>query len=389
MSNNRHIWQTADPALTWVNFAFANPRDFPTGLRRLSGSMKISASIYSRNGTGLEETVRSLDAHRVDYIHVDCHNNAAVFDDIQRVRQVSTTPIDLHLITPDPTPFLPRIRELNVELVSVQQENLARALEVPDDLITRFGLAVTAETPLDIFETLRERLRFALFMATTPGRSGGRFDRINFRRIRKFRKRFPDLRIHVDGGVDEEVSFILRNMGVYAAVSGSFLLDERLDEGPLGARLVRLMHGSVSNQKNKASGEKSEGHFLVRDFMMERDEIPLLKSDGLQLPAILQSIEDFGMGFTLLEDDRQQMTGIVSNADVRRGLLRHLDDLNRVNLSDVINAGPVFAREEDTVEDLLNRIKACPFPINYLPVLNLDNRITGALQFNNLIKGES
>jgi ribulose-phosphate 3-epimerase len=357
--------------------------------------MKISASIYSRNGLNLEETVRSLDAHRVDYIHVDCHDNPAVFEDIRRMREVSNTPIDLHLITPDPTPFLQPVRDLNVDLICVQQENLTQALDVPKDLIPRFGLAVTAETPIDIFEDLQHQLRFALFMATTPGKSGGQFDRVNFRRIRQFRKRFPDLRIHVDGGVDEEVSFILRNMGVFAAVSGSFLLNEQLDEGPLGARLVRLMHGGVSASKSHAPSENrfdtptTSGNFQVRDFMMERDEIPLLSSNGLQLPAILQSIEDFGMGFTLLEDQDQHIAGIVSNADVRKGLLKHLSDLNRVSLTDVINPHPVYAREEDTVADLLNRIKSCPFPIGYLPVLDQQDRISGALQFNNLIKGES
>jgi len=348
--------------------------------------MKISASIYSRNGQGLEDTVRALDAHEVDFIHVDCHNDPGVFDDIDRMRQVSTTPIDLHLITPDPSPFFEPIRQHQVNLVCVQQESLEQALSVPDDLVSRFGLAVTADTPLDVFEPLRNRLRFALFMATTPGRSGGRFDRVNFRRIRRFKRMFPELRIHVDGGVDEEVSFILRNMGVYAAVSGSFLLDERLDKGPLGARLMRLMHGGHSTS---STTDDDAGHFRVRDFMMERDEIPVLAGPDPGLPAVLQSIEAHSMGFTLLEDSEQHLIGLISNADVRRGLLRHLDDLNRVAVSDVINPQPLFAREDDTVHALLRRIKACPFPVNYLPVLDQENRVTGALQFHNLIKGES
>jgi pentose-5-phosphate-3-epimerase len=43
-------------------------------------------------------------------------------------------------------------------------------------------------------------------------------------RIREFRRRYPSKNIHVDGGVNGEVSFILRNIGVDAAVSGSFLM---------------------------------------------------------------------------------------------------------------------------------------------------------------------
>jgi pentose-5-phosphate-3-epimerase/CBS domain-containing protein len=348
--------------------------------------MKISASIYSRNGQGLEETVRALDAHRVDYIHVDCPDDLSVFGDIARMRQVSSTPIDLHLITQDPSPFFEPIRQHQVNLVCVQQENLAQPLTVPDDLVNRFGLAVTSDTPLEVFAPLRDRLRFALFMATTPGRSGGRFDRVNFRRIRRFKRLYPELRIHVDGGVDEEVSFILRNMGVYAAVSGSFLLDERLDKGPLGARLMRLMHGGHAAEAG-VSGEG--GHFQVADFMMERGEIPLLSGPDPGFAALLQCIDDYSMGFALLEDEEQRLIGLVSNADVRRGLLKHLNDLNQVKVADVLNRQPMFARENDSVHTLLGRIKSCPFPVNYLPVLDEHNRITGALQFHNLIKGES
>ncbi len=349
--------------------------------------MKISASIYSRNfqqqGPGLEQTVRALDAHRVDYIHVDCNDDQSVFDDIRQMRQWSRTPIDLHLITPDPMPFLPMIRECGVELVAVQQENLQQALEVPEDLRSRFGLAVQSGTPIEIFDSLQKQLRFALFMATIPGRSGGQFDRSNFRRIRLFKKRYPGLRIHVDGGVDEEVSFILRNMGVYAAVSGSFLLSQSEEEKPLGAQMIRLMHSG-----HTAMGAE-QGRFCVRDFMMERDEIPLLPLREQRFDAVLQCIEDFSMGFALLETDEHKLAGLVSNAEVRRGLLRHRHDLNRVSMVDVINPSPLFAREEDSLATLLQRIKSHPGVIGYLPVLDAEDRITGALQFNNLIKGES
>jgi ribulose-phosphate 3-epimerase len=346
--------------------------------------MKISASLYAQPGTDLESTVRSLDAHRVDYLHLDCRDDNTVFDDVKRVRRISRTPLDLHLISPRPLSYLDRVRELDVELFSVQHESLEGGLVVPDDLLPRFGLALTAASSLDALEPWRDRMRFVLFMATTPGHSGGVFDRGIFRRIRDCQRRFPGLRIHVDGGVDEEVSFILRNMGVYAAVSGSFLLGNQEGEGPLGARMLRLLRGGLSPA---ASGAGSR--FRVRDFMLERDELPLLGPGQTRLPEILQAIEAGQRGFVLLEDPAQRLRGLISNADVRRGLLRHLDDLNRVGLQDVINEYPVVARTEDRIADLLARIQACPFPIGFMPVLDSEDRLAGALQFNQLIKGES
>ena len=430
--------------------------------------MKISASIYARASVGdvhsLEATVRALDAHRVDYLHVDCADDPAVFDDIRRIRQWSSTPIDLHLIAADPKPYYPLLRELGIELVSVQAEQLDGALDVPDDLIPRFGWACTAETPIEAFADWRKQLTdsaaapkapkadhsvhagmregvrapgFVLFMATTPGKSGGRFDARTFRRIRDFRRRFPGVPIHVDGGVDEEVGFILRNHGVRAAVTGSFILqDVEVDRtDPLGARLVALHRTEpkglaepdrstkpnppvepsawntsnglndpasangpskaqepASSGTNPVSSEQRIGRFHVADFMLQADELPLLPWSDAHQPSfaeLLQCIEDHALGFALLQRPDGRLAGLVSNADVRRALLRHLDDLNAVRVADCINAHPFCARSDQNVPKLLQAIKACPFPVAYCPVLDEADRLVGALPFNNLIKGEA
>jgi len=73
--------------------------------------------------------------------------------------------------------------------------------------------AFTTHTGIEVFDDYPQ-FDFILIMATVPGQSGGVFDKINFEKIRKFRKQYPIKSIHVDGGVNGEVSFILRNMGV-------------------------------------------------------------------------------------------------------------------------------------------------------------------------------
>ena len=47
-------------------------------------------------------------------------------------------------------------------------------------------------------------------MTTTPGESGGKFNKINFNKIREFRKKFPEKNIHIDGGINDELGFIMR-----------------------------------------------------------------------------------------------------------------------------------------------------------------------------------
>ena len=62
-------------------------------------------------------------------------------------------------------------------------------------------------------------------MTTTPGESGGKFNKINFKKIRDFKNTYPSKKVHIDGGVNDEIAFILRIHGVKSVVSGSYLVN--------------------------------------------------------------------------------------------------------------------------------------------------------------------
>ena len=334
--------------------------------------MKISASVYSSKSQSLPEIINDLDVHGADLFHIDCNDDLNVFDDIAEIKQLSKTPVDLHIISSEPEKFYSKAAELNVDYVTFQYENLEEKLSIPSNITAKLGLAITSETDISVFTEYAEKFDFILFMTTTPGQSGGVFDKSNFRKIRQFRQQFPDKNIHVDGGVNGEVSFILRNMGVYASVSGSYLMNS----DSMGAAMLNLKAHEV------------DSHFQVKDFMRTTDELPLLKVKDRNVTAILQSIEDYDVGFTILIDDNGKLEGIVTNADVRKGLLKHTDDLNNVSVADITNTSPVTANENFSVMELLRFIKQQKFAISYLPVVDDTNKVTGAVTFFNLIKGE-
>lgn len=334
--------------------------------------MKISASVYSSKSQSLPEIVNDLDMHGADFFHIDCNDDLGVFADIATIKQLSKTPVDLHIISSEPEKFYPQVKELKVEYVTFQYENLESKLTVPGDISAKLGLAIMSDTDISVFADYADQFDFILFMTTTPGQSGGTFDKRNFKKIRQFRQQYPDKRIHVDGGVNGEVSFILRNMGVYASVSGSYLMNSE----SIGAAMLNLKTHEV------------DSHFQVKDFMREADEIPLLKQKDRSFINILKSIEDYDVGFTILIDDDGKLDGIVTNADVRKGLLKHIDDLNAVTVADITNTNPVKANENFSVMELLKFIKQQSFAISYLPVVDDTNRVTGAVTFFNLIKGE-
>jgi pentose-5-phosphate-3-epimerase len=345
---------------------------FCTEILLLQGfSMKISASIYSNKTDLLENTIKNLHQNGVDLFHVDCNDDLGVFDDFKTIRAHSNKPIDLHIITPTPEKYFSYIEKEKPDYVTFQFEEISGKLQLPDTL-AKYGLAITSNTPIDVFDEYAECFSFILIMATTPGKSGGQFNKENFEKIRAFKRRYPEKAVHVDGGVNAEVSFILRNMGVDVAVSGSYLFNET----HVGTALLNL------------KANETHSTYCVKDFMHNKNEIPLLVNENCQLKDVLNSIETGKMGFTILADKTGKLEGLISNADVRKGLLKHIEDLNKVTINDVTNRTPVTINENTTVKEMLEFIRNKKFPISYMPVLDNNEKVSGALTFFNLIKGE-
>jgi ribulose-phosphate 3-epimerase len=333
--------------------------------------MKISASIYSDVRRPLSEVISDLDSHKVDLLHVDCNDDMSVFEDIEKIRTWSTTPIDLHIITEQPEKYFEALRKNPVEYVTFQYEQLPDNFQFPSDIKGKKGLAVITPTAVDVFEKYKE-FDFILIMATVPGQSGGKFDEANFTKIRRFRNLYPDKAIHVDGGVNGEVSFILRNMGVESSVSGSYLF-----------KAPSIGHALMDLTKREHASQ-----YKISDFMIPLEESPVLAENELSVPNLLKKVEVGKLGFCLLCNEEKKLIGMCSNADLRRGFLRHVDDFNQVKAEEFINRNPVRLYEDQTVNDMMQLIQQSSFPISYLPVVNSQNQAVGIVTFVNLIKGE-
>lgn len=333
--------------------------------------MKISASIYSDKTRSLKEVIGDLVSHQVDMLHVDCNDDLSIFDDIAQIRSWCDLPIDLHIITKTPSRYYELLKHHPVEYITFQYEDLEEQLVIPESVPGKKGLAVITPTSVDVFQEYRD-FDFILIMATIPGQSGGVFDKVNFDKIRKFRKQFPTKSIHVDGGVNGEVSFILRNMGVTSSVSGSYLF-----KGP-----------SVGHQLMNLTKRNIESTYVVEDFMTPLEECPVVRISDLTIENVLVSIEQGSVGFTLALDEHNQFKGLISNADVRKALMKNLEDLNKVKPDEMINSSPVTVNGGATVVELLKVVKYSPFTVSYLPVVSADGAALGIVNFANLIKAE-
>ena len=336
--------------------------------------MKISASLYSNKDRSIESLVTELDKCHIDLFHFDSNDDLTVFDDIKEIRKISKTPIDLHIISDEPEKYYDLIVEHKVEYVSFQYENFKGDKKVfPSSDVTSYGLAVVSDTSVKVFEEYRDQCDYILVMTTTPGQSGGKFRKDNFKKIREFRNLFPGKSIQVDGGVNDEVGFLMRMLGVDSVVSGSYLVKHE----SIGMALLHLRSSIIHSD------------YQIKDFMIDLLDAPVIKSEIATTQNIIENIEFHKKGFTCLINSDGFLTGLSSNADVRRGLIKNINDFNKITEQDIINSNPVTIHEDSTISEMLQMVKSKNFLISFLPVVNSDNRLTGCITFFNLIRSES
>ncbi|HQH19457.1 MAG TPA: hypothetical protein PKZ43_07865 [Bacteroidales bacterium] len=123
--------------------------------------------------------------------------------------------------------------------------------------------------------------------------------------------------------------------------------------------------------------------------MLDLDETPKLFHENITFYDVLKSIDTHKMGFTTVVDSAGILKGIITNADVRKSLIRNYDHISSISVDDMLKSDPAFVYDYETVTDILTYIKSLDFPILFMPVVDQNKKLVGSIKFNNLIKGES
>lgn len=334
--------------------------------------MQISASIFSNKNKPIESLIKDLEAFEIDTLHIDCNDDPGVFKTLQSIRTISQLPFDIHIITNTPSAYYPSINASQPKMVCFQLESLKESVDFEAVSAPMKGMAITIDTNLELLEQYASKIQYVLIMTTVPGQSGGVFPAIAFKYIRKVQQRYPNLKIQVDGGVNHEVSFILRLLGVDGIVSGSYLVNH----DNIGVAYIQLTSKHIPS------------HFHVSDFMIPLQELPVVKQKEATLINLLQANESYKMGCCMVVNDNNQLMGLSTNADIRKGLLKHNLNIVHRDIHDFMNTNPLTIRPNHTIREMLEIIKSVSFPVLLLPVVDENRTLSGIVLFNRLIKGE-
>lgn len=332
--------------------------------------MKISASVFAKKEDNLSFLVSELKRIGVSLLHIDCKDDERVIAALRENQQHFSLPLDVHLISAEPQPFFAELEALNVARVCLQYENLN---EIPTSfwsIKAQKGIALQSHTSVEILAQF-SNLDFVMLMCTIPGESGGKFDVSNFQRINELKNRFPKLKITIDGGVNSEVAFVLKLLGVDTVVSGSYLLDKN----EYGLNMLNLLYPIAGNT------------FHVKDFQQPAKFEPVLTLGKFSFREAVQTIENFKTGYAIVVDENGKFIGVITNADVRKTLLKHWNNLDSLAYEEYINFQPIAIAETDSLQAMLSLIESQSRIILFLPAIDTEGRFTGVVPLNNLAKG--
>ncbi len=123
----------------------------------------------------------------------------------------------------------------------------------------------------------------------------------------------------------------------------------------------------------------------VSDLMLVGHDTPRVSQDTPMAMAIAE-MDRLDLGTTLVEDDDHLLTGIITDGDLRRFLIKG-NGIEKKTAKDVMTAAPKAVNADSKVSDALNLMEK--HLITVLPVVDHAGRILGILHVHDILgKGE-
>lgn len=196
----------------------------------------VAPSILSADFCRLGLDIEMLNQSTADYIHCDVMDGVFVpnisfgIPVIEKVAEIATKPLDVHLMIIDPDPYIIPFKNAGASVLTVHYEtcsHLHRTICSIKNEGMKASVCLNPHTPVSLLEDVIADLDMVLIMSVNPGFGGQTFIEHTYTKIRKLKKMIAaknhECLIEVDGGVNFETGKKLYDVGADILVSGSFI----------------------------------------------------------------------------------------------------------------------------------------------------------------------
>lgn len=200
----------------------------------------IAPSILSADFARLGQDVSDVIAAGADVIHFDVMDNHYVpnltFGPMicQALRNYGVTaPIDVHLMVKPVDALIPQFAKAGANIITFHpeaSEHIDRTLQLIKDQGCKAGLVLNPATPLHVLDFVMDKLDVILLMSVNPGFGGQSFIPSTINKIRQVKEKIIasgfDIRLEVDGGVNQENIAEIAAAGADMFVAGSAIFNQ-------------------------------------------------------------------------------------------------------------------------------------------------------------------
>ena len=194
----------------------------------------ISPSLLSADFANLGNEISMVNDSAADWLHLDIMDGVFVpnisfgFPVLDRVKELTTKPMDVHLMIVDPDRYLTRFRDAGAQILTVQYEactHLHRTVTAINELGMKAGVALNPHTPISLLRNILPYVDLVLIMSVNPGFGGQKFILESYNKIEVLRELIDscgyEILIEVDGGVDTDNAHKLVRAGANVLVAGA------------------------------------------------------------------------------------------------------------------------------------------------------------------------
>lgn len=217
---------------------------------RIQKPVKLAPSILTANWGQLAAEIRAAEAGGAETIHLDVMDGMFVPNltfgplVVAAIRQVTTLPLDVHLMINDPDRYLADFATAGATHLTVHVEaclHLNRTVQRITELGCTAGVALNPATAVESVREIMPFVDLILVMSVNPGFGGQRFIETSTSKLRRMHRLQEELNptcdLQVDGGINEHnINDVVRS-GANVIVVGSSVYNT---EATPAANLAKL-----------------------------------------------------------------------------------------------------------------------------------------------------
>lgn len=207
----------------------------------------IAPSILSLDYSDTKAQLEALNQSQAQWLHFDVMDGHFVPnitfgpDILKGFKKISHQLMDVHLMVSDPEMYAPIFIDAGAQCVTFHTEALDNDLNRIQTLLKQIrskgclcGFVVKPNTPIELFETLLDKVDLVLIMSVEPGFGGQSFmeemlDKVRWLDQMRNEKQLS-YRIEIDGGINGETFRKAVDAGCDTLVAGSYVFKGNIPE---------------------------------------------------------------------------------------------------------------------------------------------------------------